>query len=201
MGLGYYADEDGRIVTEMSILTLGEDRFLLITAAAGGVGHFAVQLAKHLAAQVVATCGAANVDFVRSLGADVVHDYREDGWLARTGAPFDVVLDIAEAIGWSRARSVLVRNGLYIGLGGSLAKAIDTSLGGIVAPLLSGVRAMTFVLRGGAATNDRIAALVASGALVPHIARRIGLADVAEAQRAMATGHGRGKIVVVPEAA
>jgi NADPH:quinone reductase-like Zn-dependent oxidoreductase len=174
---------------------------VLITGAAGGVGHFAVQVAKHLRAQVVGTCGAGNVDFVRSLGADVVHDYSDQGWLARIGAPFDVVLDIAEAIGWSRARALLVRNGLYIGLGGSLPKAIDTSLGGLFAPWLSGMRAQTFVLKGGPAMNDRLAALVASGAVTPHVARRVGLGDVAEAQGTMESGHGRGKIVVVPEGA
>jgi NADPH:quinone reductase-like Zn-dependent oxidoreductase len=173
---------------------------VLVTGAAGGVGHFAVQLGKHLGAQVVATCGPANVAFVRSLGADAVLDYTATDYLARAGAPFDVVFDAAESIGWARARPLLVRGGLYLGTGGSMATAIETSVAGLVAPWLAGVRARTFVLKGGPAMNERLAALAASGVLKACIARRVGLEGVAEAQAAMETRHGRGKIVVLPGA-
>ena len=180
---------------------IGRGQRVLITGAAGGVGHFAVQVAKHAGAQVVATCGSANVDFVRSLGADQVIDYTTTGHLSQLGAPFDVVFDVAESIGWRRARALLVRDGWYIGTGGRTSAAIETTVASVLAPVIAGIRVRTFVLRGGAALNERLALLVAQRALVPHIARRIALEDVAQAQRAMETGHGRGKIVVRPGAA
>jgi NADPH:quinone reductase-like Zn-dependent oxidoreductase len=111
------------------------------------------------------------------------------------------VFDVAESIGWRRARPLLVRDGWYIGTGGRAAAAIETTVASVLAPMIAGIRVRTFVLRGGAALNERLASLVAKRALVPHIARRIALEDVAEAQRAMETGHGRGKIVVRPGAA
>jgi NADPH:quinone reductase-like Zn-dependent oxidoreductase len=177
---------------------VGPGRRVLITGAAGGVGHFAVQVAKHLGAHTVATCGPGNVEFVRTLGADEVVDYTLPDCLSRVGGGFDVVFDVAESIGWRRSRDLLVRHGLYLATGGSTASAVETSVAGVVAPFLAGVRARTFVLEGGPKMNERLAELAAAGVLKPHIARRVPLDEVAEAQRAMETGHGRGKIVVAP---
>ena len=146
---------------------------VLITGAAGGVGHFAVQIAKHLGAYVVATASAANVGFVRALGADEVADYREDDGLAQRDA-FDVIFDVADVLGWPRSRTRLASGGLYIGMGGSAATAVTTIAAAMLAPLL-GTRARTFVLRGGDAMWRRLAELLASGALVPHIAHRVPL--------------------------
>lgn len=171
---------------------------VLVTGAAGGVGHFAVQVAKHLGAQVVATCGPANVEFVRALGADQVLDYTAGDPLARVAAPFDVVFDVAESIGWRRARSLVVKDGLYIGIGGSAWSAAQATLASFVAPWSANLRVRTFMLRGGPAINERLAALASERAVVPHVARRVPLDGVADAQRAMQSGHGRGKIVVVP---
>lgn len=173
---------------------------VMITGAAGGVGHFAVQIAKHLGAQVVATCGSGNVEFVQALGADVVLDYTEPDYLARVGAPCDVVFDVAEAIGVSRAKDLLVRNGLYLGTGGSASSALGTAFAGAFAPL-AGMRAQTFVLRSSPELHQRVVALAAAGQLVPTITRRVGLDEVADAQASMQTGHGRGKIVVLPQSA
>lgn len=173
---------------------------VLITGAAGGVGHFAVQYAKHLGAFVVGVCGSANVDFVASLGADRVIDYAITD-IAALGERFDLVFDASAALDWRRARRLLVPGGLYLGTAGSLAAAIGTGLGTVLAPLAGGVRARNFALRGDAAAWRRLAELAASGVLKPCIRRRIGLAEVAAAQAEMATGHGRGKIVVVPAAA
>ncbi|HVE48036.1 MAG TPA: NAD(P)-dependent alcohol dehydrogenase [Casimicrobiaceae bacterium] len=179
---------------------LGAGQRVLITGAGGGVGHFAVQVAKHLGAQVSATCGPANVEFVRSLGADQVLDYTQPDALSRLGAPLDVVFDVAESIGWRGARGLLTRNGCYIGTGGSAATAISTTVASAIAPLV-GIRAQTYVLRTGPALDERLARLAVDGVLVPHIAQRIGLDGVAKAQASMETGHGRGKIVVTPASA
>lgn len=170
---------------------------VLITGAAGGVGHFAVQIAKRIGAYVVASCGAANVEFVRSLGADEVVDYAQDDGLS-TREAFDVIFDAADALGWARSRARLVKGGIYVGTGGSAATAVATTAASVLAPILGGTRARTFMLRGGDAMWRRLAELLASGALVPHIAHRIALEDVGAAQRRMESGHGRGKTVVLP---
>lgn len=170
---------------------------VLITGAAGGVGHLAVQMAKHLGAYVVGTCSASNVEFVRGLGADEVVDYATGDLTARSDR-FDLVFDAVDALDWRRARTLLVRGGLYLGTGGSLSAAIGTAAGALVSPLLQGTRAQTFVLKSSGANCQRLAGLLASGVLKPHIAHRVALEDVAQAQRRMETGHGRGKTVVLP---
>lgn len=170
---------------------------VLIVGAAGGVGHFAVQYAKHAGAHVVATCSAANVAFVAGLGADETIDYRATDLAGLDG--FDVVFDAVNALDWRRAQRMLRSNGLYIGTAGSTASAVVTGIGTLLAPL-GGTRARSVTLRPAVAAWQRLADLAARGVLKPHIERRIGLAEVAAAQAAMATGHGRGKIVVLPHA-
>ena len=173
---------------------------ILIVGAAGGVGHFAVQVAKHLGAYVVALCGASNLAFVRELGADEVLDYANNDVTARSDR-FDVVLDAADAIGWQRAKPLLIRGGLYLGTGGSASSAIGTAAAGLFSPLLDGTRARTFMLKHGGASCRRLADLLAADVLKPHIAHRVSLEQVADAQRRMEGGHGRGKTVVLPHGA
>ena len=168
----------------------------LIVGAAGGVGHFAVQLARHLGAHVTATCGASNVDFVRALGADVVIDYaRED--IARSAERFDVIFDAASALGWSRGRAVLAPGGLYINTSPDF-RAIVTTFAESLAARLAHQRVIALALKGGADAWRRLARYAGERALVPHIRETIGLADVARAQAEMENGHGRGKVVVDP---
>ena len=100
---------------------LGAGQRILITGAAGGVGHFAVQIAKHVGAHVVGVCGAANADFVRGLGADEVIDYARDDF-TRRGDRFDVVFDAACASSFTAARRVLTAAGCYINTGGDAAR-------------------------------------------------------------------------------
>jgi NADPH:quinone reductase-like Zn-dependent oxidoreductase len=108
------------------------------------------------------------------------------------------VFDSADALGWQRARSLLVRNGLYLGMGGNTSSAIGTAAAGILAPMLTGTRAQTFLLKTGGASCRRLAELLAQDVLKPHIAYRVSLEQVADAQRRMETGHGRGKTAVLP---
>jgi NADPH:quinone reductase-like Zn-dependent oxidoreductase len=107
---------------------LGAGQRILVTGAAGGVGHFAVQIAKHLGAHVVAVCGAANADFVRGLGADEVIDYARDDFTRRADR-FDVVFDAACASSFTAARAVLTSGsfGLRNGFGeaGGRVGAVD----------------------------------------------------------------------------
>jgi NADPH:quinone reductase-like Zn-dependent oxidoreductase len=170
---------------------------MLLTGAAGGVGHFAVQLARHLGVRVVAMCGPSNVEFVRGLGADEVVDYTTAD-LASRHDRFDLVFDAANALSLARCRSLMKPGALYLGTAGSTGAAIGTAIDGVLASLGGRVRARNFTLRQNAATWRRLAAHAAAGVLVPHVSARVDLAGVADAQARMQTGHGRGKIVVAP---
>lgn len=175
---------------------LAAQQRVLITGAAGGVGHFAVQVAKHVGAHVVAVCGAANADFVRSLGADEVLDYSREDFTQRADR-FDVVFDAACASSFNAARRVLTQDGRYLNTGGDAAAVLRTLASAVVARIRSQQRAVPVAVRSGAALWQRLAALAQQGTLRAHIERTIGLDEVAEAQHAMETGRGRrGKIVV-----
>jgi NADPH:quinone reductase-like Zn-dependent oxidoreductase len=174
---------------------LGAGERILITGAAGGVGHLAVQIAKHEGACVVAVCGGANVDFVRGLGADEVVDYARADF-TRRGDRFDVVFDAACASSFKAARHVLTDDGCYVNTGGDAASVMETAVSALLARVGSRQRAIPLVLAGNSARWERLAALARRGALHAHIERSITLEDVADAQRTMETGHGRGKIVV-----
>lgn len=177
---------------------LTEGQHVLILGAAGGVGHFAVQYARHVGARVTGVCGPDNLAFVAGLGADQVFDYRATD-VRTLGARFDVVCDAASILDWRVSQHLLKRGGIYLSTAGTTSAAMSTGVGSLLAPLLNGTRAHNVVLRRGAATWRRVGELAAQGVLVPHIARRVGLDEVAQEQAAMAGGHGRGKIVVLPK--
>jgi len=168
---------------------------VLINGAAGGVGHFAVQIAKHLGTHVVGVCSARNADFVRELGAHEVIDYAREDFTKRDQR-FDVVLDVAATSSFEAAKRVLSEYGRYLNTGPTAAAIATTAVSAVIARLTSRQRANLIVLRNGPQLWHRAAQLVKSGAMRVHVERTITLDEVAAAQREMQTGHGRGKIVV-----
>jgi NADPH:quinone reductase-like Zn-dependent oxidoreductase len=168
---------------------------VLITGAGGGVGHFAVQIAKHLGAHVVAVCSAGNADFVRGLGADEVVDYAKHDFTQRDDR-FDVVFDAACASSFTASRRVLTESGCYINTSGDRNALLWTVAGAVLARLTSRQRAIPFALKNGAPVWRRLLDLVRQGALHAHVERTVAMEEVADAFRSMETGHGRGKIVV-----
>jgi NADPH:quinone reductase-like Zn-dependent oxidoreductase len=169
---------------------------VLVNGASGGVGHFAVQLARHLGAHVTGTCGPANVDFVRSLGADTVLDYTREDFTAG-GARYDAILDAAGTSSWHRCRAALGPGGIYVNTSPD-ARAVMTTLADQVAARFARQRVVALVLDSGAPAWRRLAQLCDERAFTPHVRETISLAGVADAQRRMETGHGRGKVVVDP---
>jgi NADPH:quinone reductase-like Zn-dependent oxidoreductase len=171
---------------------------VLVDGASGGVGTFAIQIAKSFGAEVTAVCSTQKVDTARSIGADHVIDYtREDS--TKRGKHYDLIL-AANAhhsiFDYSRALSP---NGSYVMAGGGGLQALQTALLG---PLLSriGRKKMSFFI---ARINQKdlvfLNGLMEAGKLVPVIDRRYPLRDAAEALRYLAQGHAKGKIVLTVE--
>jgi NADPH:quinone reductase-like Zn-dependent oxidoreductase len=173
---------------------------VLITGAGGGIGTFAVQIAKSLGAQVTGVCGPAKADLVRSLGADEVIDYTRDE-IDHGGARYDVIVDVAGNRPLSLLRRALVPRGTLVLVGGDrYDRPVLTGIGRqLRAPILSlfaRQRLRTRLARETAADYAALGQLAESGALTPVIDRTYPLADAAAAIRHIASGHATGKSIV-----
>ncbi|MEV5717221.1 NAD(P)-dependent alcohol dehydrogenase [Amycolatopsis mediterranei] len=174
---------------------------VLVNGASGGVGTFAVQLAKALGAEVDAVCSAANAERVRSLGAGHVFDYRAEDF-TRSGRGYDVVLDIAGSRSVFACRRVLARDGTFVAVGGQAGRWVQPA-GHVFAALASGpLTRRRVVLADAVACADKAAALgelagmVERGAVTPVIDRSYPFDDLREAFAYQEAGHARGKVVV-----
>jgi NADPH2:quinone reductase len=159
---------------------------VLIHAAAGGVGHFAVQLAKWRGAHVIGTASGGNVDFVRGLGADEVIDYTRAP-LGGAVADLDLVLDTIG--GETRASSwpLLKRGGVLLSIVGEPDQAASEA---------HGVRGKGVFVHPSGSQLAEIAALLAAGTVRPHLDRAYPLAEAAAAHSQVEGGHVRGKVVL-----
>jgi NADPH:quinone reductase-like Zn-dependent oxidoreductase len=168
---------------------------VLIDGASGGVGTFAVQIAKSFGAEVTAVCSPRNVDRARAIGADHVIDYtREDFTLS--GLRYDLILGANAHHSIFDYRRALCRDGIFVMVGGGFARILQAmSLG----PLLSwiGNKKIRFFI---AKINGRdlllLKDLLEAGKIVPVIDRRYPLGEVAEAVRYREEGHAQGKVVI-----
>jgi NADPH:quinone reductase-like Zn-dependent oxidoreductase len=168
---------------------------VLVHGAAGGVGTFAVQLARHLGATVTAVCGAANVAQARALGAAQVVDYtRED--FAALGPRFDLVLAVSGDRSIFDYKRALAPGGRYVMVGGSDRQLFQALLLGPLAFLAGGRTMAVASARPSPEDLAALGALVVSGAVRPVIDRRYPLAGVPDALRYLLAGHPRGKVVI-----
>ncbi|WP_182898211.1 NAD(P)-dependent alcohol dehydrogenase [Microbispora sp. H10830] len=172
----------------------------LVVGAAGGVGSFAVQIAKAYGASVTGVCSAAKAGLVRSLGADDVIDYAREE-IDRDGARYDVVVDTAGNRPLSLLRRALTPRGtLVIVGGGHTAYRFTGGMGRTFrAPLLSmfvGQRLRPVMSRERAEHLEELTRLVESGALAPVIDRAYPLSEAPDAIRRLIDGHPAGKVVV-----
>jgi NADPH:quinone reductase-like Zn-dependent oxidoreductase len=175
---------------------------VLINGASGGVGTFAVQIAKSFGADVTGVCSTRNVDMVRSIGADRVIDYtRED--FTRSGQRYDLFFDCIGQHSLSVCRRVLNPKGIYVGAGGPS----DRWMIGPIARLMKSLVLSWFGSQklGGllAKVNKEdliiLRELIQAGKVTPVIDRRYGLSEVPEAIRYLEEGRARGKVVVTLE--
>ena len=176
-------------LTDIAGLQRGQS--ILITGASGAVGASAVQLARSIGARITGVCGTANIDYVRSIGADHIVDYRTGDWL-QSDQRFDVVFDAAAVASFAQARPLLTRSGIYI----NTLPRPALYWAALVARTTSRQRCVPFLLKTDAALLQRLAKLAAGRVIVPHIQEIIDLAQVASAQRRMRQGKVHGKVCV-----
>jgi len=171
---------------------------VLINGAAGGVGTFAVQIAKMLGAEVTGVCSTRNVDLVRSLGADRVVDYtRED--FTKVGKRYDVLFDCVGNRSLADCRRVLERKGIYLAVGGPIGRWIgplDRVLGTLALSPFVSQKLIPFVARSSREDLTTLGQLLESGTARPVIDASFRLSEAVAAMRRMASGHARGKIVL-----
>ncbi len=174
---------------------------ILINGASGGVGTFAVQVAKSLGAEVTGVCSTRNVEMVRSLGADHVVDYTKEDY-AKGGERYDVILDNVGNRSLSDNRRVLSRKGKYVLVGGGGPDAgpwIGVFAGPIKALVLSWFVSQDMGLFM-ADMNQKdltiLGDLMQAGKVTPVIDRSYRLDDIAEAMSYLEKGHARGKVVI-----
>jgi NADPH:quinone reductase-like Zn-dependent oxidoreductase len=161
---------------------------VLINGASGGIGAFAVQIAKFFDAEVTGVCSSKNFDLVRSIGADKVIDYTQEDF-TKNRQRYDLILDIKAYRSISDYERVLSPKGIYVLAGGSVARIIQTSITG-------NERMVNFQARPNQKELDFMTELLEASTVVPVIDRLYPLSDIAGAVGYYGEGHARGKVVI-----
>jgi NADPH:quinone reductase-like Zn-dependent oxidoreductase len=164
---------------------------VLVNGASGGVGVYAVQIAKALGAEVTAVCSTRNTEIVRDLGADHIIDYtRED--FTKNHATYDIVLDtVLGAMTFDQAKPALKPDGLYLAVAGGLGEMIRSAWN---KRIIVGAASET------AEAMETLVAMLNAGQIVPLIDRTYSLEGTAEAHRYVETRRKRGSVVIKIEA-
>jgi NADPH:quinone reductase-like Zn-dependent oxidoreductase len=171
---------------------------VLVDGASGGVGTFAVQIAKSFGADVTAVCSTRNVETARSIGADHVIDYMQEDF-TKSGQRYDLILGANAHHSIFDCRRALSQNGIYVVVGGGLARIFQAML---LAPLLSRIgnkKTRFFITKMNQKDLAFVKGLLEAGKVVPVIDRRYPLKEAAEALRYLEQRHARGKIVLTVE--
>jgi NADPH:quinone reductase-like Zn-dependent oxidoreductase len=172
---------------------------VLIIGASGGVGTFAVQIAKHFDAEVTGVCSTTNVEMVRSIGADHVIDYTEEDF-ARGSQRYDLIFQLAGTDSPSKCRRALTSKGtLVLSSGESDGRwigPIDRVMKALVLSPFVSHKLGSFTVKQSAEDLQFVKELIEAGELSPVIDRRYSLSEVPEAIRYLEQGHARGKVVI-----
>jgi NADPH:quinone reductase-like Zn-dependent oxidoreductase len=172
---------------------------VLVNGASGGVGTFAVQIAKVLGAEVTAVCSRGNVEQARALGADHVVDYtRED--FTRSHERYDVLFDVAGSRSWRECKRVLTPDATLVVVGAPKGTRLLGPLSHIAGMKLASVRSsrkvIWFIAKLEREDLALLGTMLESGEVVTVVDRRFALDEVADAFRYLEEGHARGKIVL-----
>jgi len=172
---------------------------VLINGASGGVGTFAVQIAKVLGAEITGVCSSRNVELVRSLGANHVIDYTLEDY-TRSDRRYDLILDLAGNKSWSESRRILNPQGTLVIVGAPKGSALIGPLSHIakvrLAALRSSQNVLFFIAQINQADMKVLRELLESGEVKPVIDKRYSSSKMADAFRHLGEGHAQGKIVL-----
>jgi NADPH:quinone reductase-like Zn-dependent oxidoreductase len=168
---------------------------VLICGATGGVGSFAVQIAKSVGAQVSAVCGGSKVEYVKGLGADTVIDYQSEDFVKR-GEKYDLVVNVAGYRSLSEYKKVMKANARYVSIGGDMKSFRDAIFLGPWYSLLGGQKMMSFLYLADGEVLAQVSKLAEEGKLKAEIDQVYELEEVVQAFRAYEHGGLRGKIVI-----
>jgi len=171
---------------------------VLINGASGGVGTFAVQIAKSFGAEVTAVCSTRNFDMARTLGADRVIDYTKEDF-THNGQTYDLILAANGYHPLSAYKRALTPQGIYVMVGGTPAQIFQAMLLGAWMSENGGKRLGGFTAKANQKDLVMLKALVEAGKVVPVIDKRYSLSEAAEALRYLGAGHARGKVVITVE--
>ena len=168
---------------------LSQGQHVLIHAAAGGVGHFAVQIAKHLGATVIGTASASNKDFLIGLGVDVPVDYKASKFEDQI-EQVDVILDSIGGETTERSLRAIKNGGILV----SIVGGVKDHLNAIADE--RGITAKNYLVHSSGSDMKQLAELLEKGIIKPHISHRFSFEEIAEAHHQIETGRTRGKIVL-----
>lgn len=168
---------------------------VLIEGASGGVGTFAVQIAKALGARVTAVCSTRNVANLQTLGADHVIDYTQVDF-TQTSHRYDLILGVSAHHSISAYRRLLSPRGVYVAVGGPPARILEALLLGTLLSRLSRPKVAFFIAKINPGDLLFLADLVATGKITPVIDRRYPLSNGVEALQYLAEGHAQGKVIL-----
>jgi NADPH:quinone reductase-like Zn-dependent oxidoreductase len=177
-------------------------QMVLINGAAGGVGTFAVQIAKWLGTDVTGVCSTRNVDMVRAIGADRVIDYTQEDFTT-SGQRYDLLFDTVGNHPLSACRRVLNPKGILVMVGAPgdarLMSILARLIGALVLSLFLSQRLVIFLARSNSEDLTILGQLLATGKVTSVIDRRFSLSEVPEALRYLEEGHARGKVAITVE--
>ena len=168
---------------------------VLINGASGGVGTFAVQIAKSFGAEVTAVCSTRNLDQARSLGADHVIDYTQEDF-TRNGQQYDLILAANGYHSISAYKRALTPKGIYVMAGGSMAQIFQALLLGPWMSITGGKKIGSVSAKANQKDLVTLKDLLKAGKVVPVIDKCYPLSEAAEALRYLGAGHARGKVVI-----
>lgn len=170
---------------------VGIGKKVLITGASGGVGHFAIQLSKHFGAEVHGLCSGHNIEFVSSLGAHYVHDYKEKE-PSEIDHHFDVIFDAAGRYERSDFAKQLGKEGIFV----TTVPTGKSLVFELLARLNMSKKSRLVSVQSSFKDLSYLASLVDSGDLIPHVQKTYGKKQIVEAHTQIQSGHTKGKIVV-----
>ncbi len=168
---------------------------VLINGSSGGVGTFAVQIAKYFGAEVTAVCSTHNLDMAHTLGANHVIDYTKENF-TQNGQQYDLILAVNGYHPIKAYRSVLTPNGIYVMIGGTITQAFQAILLGPWMSKRGGQQLGALTLKPNSNDMPLLKELLETGKVVPVIDKRYLLSEVPDALRYFGEGHTKGKVVI-----